>query len=717
MPRFFARHRRLLALLLASTLIGAVCARLNTSGQLEAAAATTRVFIDDPGVSIVDRTALPQDLTNLKNYAELYGRLMTTSPVIEAIGRRARVPPDQISGVADFTADAPVQFTQAGSEEHASQLQASRAPYRLELQPDPNEPILNVYSEAPSVDGALRLANSAILGLQDYLRALAAQEGLPEQELPQLRQLGSARGGATNSSARLLIGGLTFITAFGLSFVGLFVLVRRLWRRDANEEVARPARRARLTGRAAADWPHTTRLLPWSIAGLITMFWLTPFDRIQLAGGSAPINITLDRVVLLVVAAIWLIAFAAGPGVAPRIRITRVHLAVGAYLAVAFVSVVLDAHYLNHTGELALGVKKAPLLVSYMAVFVLVASSVRRTEVPAFLTYTLVLAVIVGLEVIYEYHTGRDLFVTWSSKLFVSPFKLVLADPTNAPVVDSLGRRWVEGPTGYGVELVTMLSIALPIAVLGVLKSKTPAQYILYGLAIAVLLYAMVATDRKSALIAPAVVFLTLAYLRRRELLSMAPLGLVAVLVVLAVSPAALRNVVAQYTSANASHVATISARTANFDAVRPDLWTNLLFGRGQGTYAPPTDRIVDSDIILPLVETGVLGFAAFLMIPISVIVVARRTASRRDPMWSAPAVCGVAAAVCFIAVATLYSVMSLPHAPDVFLYVVGLVVVAVGAEAAPRGHPPQRGHQVRGHRTPPRRPLGAARRRAMPVG
>ena len=81
-------------------------------------------------------------------------------------------------------------------------------------------------------------------------------------------------------------------------------------------------------------------------------------------------------------------------------------------------------------------------------------------------------------------------------------------------------------------------------------------------------------------------------------------------------------------------------SRTANYDAIRPDLWTHLLFGRGYGTYEPPTDRIVDSEILLRLVETGVLGLLAFLLIPLSVILVARKMASgairdgRRGAVW-----------------------------------------------------------------------------------
>ena len=60
---------------------------------------------------------------------------------------------------------------------------------------------------------------------------------------------------------------------------------------------------------------------------------------------------------------------------------------------------------------------------------------------------------------------------------------------------DSQGRRWIQGPTIYGVELITMLSIAMPIGILGILKSKTRSRKILYGLGIVILIAAMFATN------------------------------------------------------------------------------------------------------------------------------------------------------------------------------------------------------------------------------
>jgi hypothetical protein len=556
-----------------------------------------------------------------------------------------------------------------------------------------------VYSEAPTSAQALRLADAAVLGLEDYLRGLAKRQGFDERALPQLRQLGSARGGVTNSKAAIVIGALTFVTAFALSFVALFAVVRRR-RRRTGVDVTVPAPQPRLTDSAAADWPRTTRVLPWSIAGLIAMVWLTPFDKIQLAMAT-PIDMTLDRFVLPVIAAIWLVAFTAGAGAAPRVRITRVHIALGAYLACAFLSVVLDAHHLNHIGELMLPVKKLPLLVSYMSIFVIVASSVRRSEVPAFLTYTLVLAVIVAVGIVIEYRAQTNVFTSWTRALLPPLFEYT--GNLSGNTLDSLGRRWIAGPTAYGVEAIAMMAMALPVAIVGIIGSSTRRRRILYGLAIAVLLAGMFATQRKSALIAPVAVVATLAYFRRRELLSLAPFALVIAVAAAAASPGAVHGVIAQFTRSDASQVATTSDRVADYDAVRPDLWTHLLFGRGFGSYNHDTYRILDSEVLGRLVETGVLGLVAFALVGVSVVLIARKTISARDPRWAPAALCGTAAAVAFLVSATLFDELSFPHGTDVFLYMAGLAVIVSapgderaahsvpGAARAARGHRPAR--------------------------
>jgi hypothetical protein len=684
MLHYLLERKRLVALVVAvSTLVGLAAAKLNTSGGLHVAVAATHVLIDYPEPSIVERRAMEQHLTALQKRAEIFGRLMVTTPVLEHIGRRAGIPGDQIAGVARTTANVPLTLREPGSEVRAAQIRDSQVPYHLELQSSPAEPILSIYSQAPTEDEAKRLANAAIAGLEDYLDGVARQDGIDQLKLARMRQLGDARGGVINPSAPKFVGLLTFMVAFGLTAVALLGLIYRRYRRFAAHSGG-----AHLEPDDGLDnWPHTTRALPWLIAGFIAMLWLVPFNKIELAM-SMPIDMKLDRLVLPFIVGTWLLAFMAGGRYAPRLRMTWIHIALGTFLACAFLSVVLDARYLNQTLEFDLAFKKLPLLVSYLSIFVIVASAVRPGEVRAFMTLTLGLAVITGLGIVFELRFKQNLFSVWTDKVLPGFFHVELADST---VVDSQGRRGIVGPAEVGLEAVSMLSMALPIVLVGIVSAgQERRQRILYALAACALVAGTLATGRKSALIAPAAVVLTLAYFRRRELLSLAPLGLVVGAVVTVLSPGMIGGIVSQFTRSDASTVATTSDRTADYDAIRPDLWTHILFGRGFGSYNHDTYRILDSEILGRTVETGVLGLAAFLMIGLAVVFAARRTIALRDPVTSSPALIGAAVAVCFIVVSTLFDVLSFPHATYIFLYMAGLTTVVVGRESAPATPPPE---------------------------
>ncbi|HEX3803733.1 MAG TPA: hypothetical protein VHV75_12920 [Solirubrobacteraceae bacterium] len=664
---------------------GAFFAVLNTRGNLTVGAATTGVMIDYPNASIVDRNALNADVSTLQDRAELYANLLTTPPVLADVAKHLGVPAGEISGLARVTANIPHSLFQPRSEERASQIVDSLAPYRLELESNPDLPILTIYASAPSAPGAIRLANSAVLGLRDYLRTVAQQEHFPQQDLPQVRQLGDARGGVTNKKARYTIGFLTFVTAFALMFTVLFLLLRRP-RIRRPEHLPGAELRSRLTSSAAADWPRTTRILPWSVALLIGIVWLTPFDKIQLAV-SAPVNITLDRIVLPFVALIWLIARASVPGARPRVRGSIVHLALGLYVACAFLSVVLDAHYINQTGDISIAIKKLPLLLSYASVFLIVASSIRPGEVPAFMKYSLGLAVLFAAEIIFEYHFKENLFNVWFSKL-PSPFEF--SAPTTDGL-DSLGRLWIEGSSDYGVEAILMMTLVLPVAVIGVLDSKTLRRKALYGMATAILVVAMFATERKSALVVPSAAMLVLLYYRRSQLLKLSPLFLVLLVMVPVLAPGAIHGVLSQVTTPGGTHVATVSDRTADYDAIRPDLWSHLLFGRGYGSFDPATYRVLDSAILSPLVDTGVFGLLAYLSIGTSLVVFARKIARRPEDERSMVAQTAVAGGVCLLVCSTLYDLLGFPHGPYTFFYVAGLAVAGLGSRAQPAPQEPRR--------------------------
>ena len=715
----------LIALVAAGVNVGAISLfppKLSTS-NLQVSTAVSHVMVDSPGTSIVKRKVLPQDMDTLVRHAELMGRVMISPPVTDRIARRAGVPPDEFAGVGRTTAFVPIALTEPGSEQRASEIAWSKRPYRLEVQARPTSPILDVYTQAPSVEQAQRLADEAAAGLRDYLRSVGDDQGVPEADLVALRQLGKARAGIANGGSAVVIGGLTFMVAFVLSGAGLLGLVALRRRFGAPKSDTRPhatsprfhALRERLASHWPEsdddDWPRTTRLLPWMLAVFLAMLWLVPFYSIEL-NASLPIDMRLDRLLLPFLVGTWLLALVAGGRVAPRLNWTWIHAAIAFFLACAFLSVVLDARYLNHTLEFDLSLKKLPLIVSYVSLFVITASVVRRSEVSAFLVYSLILASVLALGMVWEYRFKQNLFYTWSDRLLPGAFT-VTQDAADA--VDSMGRRLVRGSAGVPLEAVTMLSLALPIALVGLLRSTRRSQ-LLYGLAACLLVAAMFATYRKSALLAPVAVVLTIAYFRRRDLLKLAPLGLVIIVIVSALSPGALSAIVGQFTRADRAEVATVSDRASDYDAVRPDVWSHMIFGRGWGSYNHVDYRILDSEILHRTVEMGVLGLVSYLLIAVSVIAVARRPIASGDPAVAPAALIGAAGATAFLVAGMLYDVMSFPHGAYIFLYIAGLVTVLVRPGSEPEGQVnPKTAAALADHARRSRRRPPARRRERVP--
>jgi len=228
--------------------------------------------------------------------------------------------------------------------------------------------------------------------------------------------------------------------------------------------------------------------------------------------------------------------------------------------------------------------------------------------------------------------------------------------------------------------LIGMLAMALPIALVRVMHSSRTRERLLCGLAACILLGAMVATYRKSALLAPLTVCLVLAYFRRRELLRLAPLGVVLVLAIPALAPNALGSVIEQLQPKRLG-VSTVSDRVSDYDAIRPDVLSHLAFGRGFGSYDHSIYRVLDNDLLMRLVETGVVGVAAYLLMLLLGIGAAVPIIRRREPGRAPPALAIAAAAAAFLVLSALFDIMSFPHGPYILMIMLGLLAVLVAEE------------------------------------
>lgn len=433
---------------------------------------------------------------------------------------------------------------------------------------------------------------------------------------------------------------------------------------------AAPPRAAKRTG---DDWPHTTRVLPWMVAGFMAVLWLVPFNTVMLAAGG-PIDLQLDRLVLPVIGFVWLLATAAGGKTGPKVRLSPIHLAVGVFVAVGFLSVVVNAAELTQIGELGLSAKKLFLLVAFAGWFVMVASIVRATEVLPFLYFMLALAVLCALGTVWEFRSDYNLFYDWTDKLLPPVFTVPALASSG---LDEIGRPLTRGPTDHGLEVATILSMALPIAIIGLMQAKRWLWRIVFALAAVLVVAAAVSTYRKTAFVAPAAAVLVMAAYRPRQVIKLAPLGLVVMVAVQFASPGALSGIVAQLSGDRLEEASTVNDRKSDYDAVRPDVLLHPVLGRGYGSYADLKYRVLDSELLHRVIETGFVGLASFLAVGLTVILSVRGPILGRHPLRGPPALAAAAAAAAFLMSSALFDTMSFPHVPYVFLTFAGLAAVA----------------------------------------
>jgi hypothetical protein len=676
---------RILVLSVAVSAGVAAVATIAVGGPVSAAA--THVLIDTPPPSALHRSVY--DLQSLSRRAETLREVASSPPLVADIARRTGLPADQIGAAGHATSGMPQALSEAGSEQRAADIATADHPYRVEVQTRQDAPVIDVSATAPTTAAAVRLADATAQALRAYVETASRRQGVAPERTPRVEQLGAARGSVVSGGKmRLAIGFLAFLLAFAVTAGGLLALRRR----------ATGAPRDRLEPAQLRDaWPHTTRLLPWTFALFLAVLWLVPFDAIQLRA-HGPVDLKLDRLILPVVVATWALGRMIGGQLRSPWKPTWIHAAVGFFVIAALLSLIVDAGGLKSTLELDFAIKQIPVLVSYVSLFAICATAIRATEAGAFLKYTLGLATICAIGVLIEYRFHYNVFYDMAGRLLPgSIFQVTRAD---TGVVDELGRYVVRGPAGHPLEAVAILSMALPIALVSLMQDRTWRGRLLYGFVACLILAATIATARKSAILAPVAVLATMAFFRRRELLRLAPLGLLAIVLIHLFAPGSLGKTTFQL-DPNRLNVATVSDRSADYDAVRPDVWTHPIFGRGWGTYDHVVYRVLDSEVLRRLVEMGVVGLLAYLFMIGAVIGGARATISRRDGVYAPAALMGAASAAAFGTVSTLFDVLSFPHAAYTFLYMAGLVAAVAGRVQADVPDHPRRLKVA----PPPRRP------------
>ena len=437
--------------------------------------------------------------------------------------------------------------------------------------------------------------------------------------------------------------------------------LRRTWTERTHQEDA---------------WPFTTRVLPWGVALVVLMTCLVPFDAIELAV-SAPIDLTLDRLVLGPLALIWVVCILTGAHRLQRLHFGALGYAVAALIGAGVLSILVNLQTLNIANELPTAIKRCAFLASYGLVFVLFATSVRRSEVFRLLRLYVLAATVTALGVIYDYRIGTNLFYQFANTVFIGPFTVA-----DAPIEElSYLRQVVAGPTGHPLAVTMLVSFALPFSVIGILRNRTGIRNLAYIAITAILLAGAVSTLRRSALIVPLASFLVLTLAMPREMGRLIPVGLLVVVMIQGIAPSALGGVKSQFFGQPLSENASVQGRTEDYNAVGPDIWAEPFFGRGVGSYVPDNYRFIDNQYLLSWIDTGALGVVAYLAVLAAMLATSRRLVRSGDTETRRTGIAIAAAATGYFVASALFDILSFNHAPYILFALAGLAIAATPRE------------------------------------
>jgi hypothetical protein len=192
--------------------------------------AATHVLVDTPQSTTVDLRQGIYDIEGFTNQALLVSNAMASAALRELIASRAGVPANAIRVTTPLNAEYPEAVAESGGPQGAEGL-SQASPYRLGIQANPTVPLIDINTEAPTQDSAVKLADVAADGLNSYLAAIARSNATPDSRI-NLVQLGPAQPVATSRGAGWALTLLVFTLVFSAaSATVLFVVrVRKGWR-------------------------------------------------------------------------------------------------------------------------------------------------------------------------------------------------------------------------------------------------------------------------------------------------------------------------------------------------------------------------------------------------------------------------------------------------------------------------------------------------------
>lgn len=446
-------------------------------------------------------------------------------------------------------------------------------------------------------------------------------------------------------------------------------------------------------GSRADAFPHTKRPLPWFLAGFMALVFLFPIDaselKVHIGVDSHP-----DRFAMLALLLAWM-WFGGDQRAFARTRRSKLFVTSAlAFLTVAVASLLFEAPRVISLGELQLAEKRFALLVSFLLLGWFALSALRFEDLRGFGSYLIGLAVLMAIGMTIERRTGYNVFYEWG-KHILGPIGTVGESGTGIVAEPGVfGRVNIVGPTVHPLAATAMLVMVMPLALVRALDDRSRRSRLLNGIACLLILVAAIETERKTALLAPVLLIAYIAWYRPRQMLRLAPVGLVIALLAVHVAAPGTLGTVLNPTAITQSN--STAHREGDFAGVLPDVLTHPLLGLGYGSLDPTHPavyRVNDDQYVDEVWQTGILGLLAFVWMLLTPMIIARPAIRKRGPTVSSLALATSAGCFVFLVVTALFDSMGFTEVPYIFFLLAAMTTIAA---AGPEGNAQSRPEAVR---------------------
>ena len=253
-----------------------VATRISGSA-VKVGAASTEILVDASDPTLGD---LRRDVEPLIVRGSIFTRFLASEGATRVLAEESGVPAGKIAVAGPSLSIAGVP--DAKSAEQIASLESKR-PYAVQVQQGDELPVLSIFTQAPTEQGALRLANGAASALERIVADIQERSGVPDKRKVEIRQLGTARSGVLEEKQSMLLAVVAFLVVFVLFCLALLAwpALVAAWRSPTPEGALMPASTNGFgdtyDGEWQVDWPQLSEHVPDEAApSTAPESWMSP---------------------------------------------------------------------------------------------------------------------------------------------------------------------------------------------------------------------------------------------------------------------------------------------------------------------------------------------------------------------------------------------------------------------------------------------------------